>query len=256
MNEREVVECFHLLFSHRLSSKVDRSLFCLKGGCNLRFYFHSIRYSEDIDFDITTISVDTLKKHVTRLLNEDAFAAALRARKGVEIVEWSAPKQTATTQRWKVQIRVANQSISIPTKIEFSRRETEITGGNIDPVDAGLITQYQLQPVLIQHYGLSKAIEQKLGALINRNETQARDIIDLKMLKDRLSDSDPIVSLSKEDKEKAVEVLMAVSFDDFRSQVWPFLMGEYQDYYSSRDRWDRLQEEVMQFLESRSGGKT
>ena len=33
----------------------DKSLIALKGGCNLRFYFASIRYSEDIDFDVVVI---------------------------------------------------------------------------------------------------------------------------------------------------------------------------------------------------------
>ena len=28
---------------------VDKSLFALKGGCNLRFFLKSIRYSENID---------------------------------------------------------------------------------------------------------------------------------------------------------------------------------------------------------------
>ena len=48
---RQVVEMFHLVFLRALVAKGDdKALFALKGGCNLRFYFGSLRYSEDIDF--------------------------------------------------------------------------------------------------------------------------------------------------------------------------------------------------------------
>src|SRR5665213_3646374 len=100
MNTREAIEYFHLSFSHRLAAKVDRGFFCLKGGCNLRFFFRSIRYSEDIDFDVQTTSVDTLKKNVGKILDDKAFHSALKINQDIQIVEWSDPKQTATTQRW------------------------------------------------------------------------------------------------------------------------------------------------------------
>jgi predicted nucleotidyltransferase component of viral defense system len=47
------IELFHLLFLRQIEGKLDKKLYALKGGCNLRFFFKSIRYSEDIDFDIT-----------------------------------------------------------------------------------------------------------------------------------------------------------------------------------------------------------
>ena len=31
----------------------------VKGGCNLRFFFDSVRYSEDIDFDVAVIARET-----------------------------------------------------------------------------------------------------------------------------------------------------------------------------------------------------
>jgi hypothetical protein len=51
----------------------------------------------------------------------------LKSKKGIEIVDWSDPKQTETTQRWKVQIKIPNESMPIPTKIEFSRRNQEFS---------------------------------------------------------------------------------------------------------------------------------
>ena len=50
LSPRKAIELFHLVFLRALVAKnEDRGLVSLKGGCNLRFYFASVRYSEDID---------------------------------------------------------------------------------------------------------------------------------------------------------------------------------------------------------------
>ena len=114
---RSDIELFHLLFIKTFLTTQDKSLIVLKGGCNLRFFLGSNRYSEDIDFDVTTIARDTLKKRVDKVLSSHALRTSLAARK-IEIVSHTAPKQTDTVQRWKVTIRA--HSFDIPTKIEFS----------------------------------------------------------------------------------------------------------------------------------------
>ncbi len=256
-NIRETIEFFHLSFCHRLAAKVDRNFFCLKGGCNLRFFFQSIRYSEDIDFDVHTTSVETLKKNVNKILNDTAFHAVLKNSQNLEIVDWSDPKQTETTQRWKVQIKVGTQ-LPIPTKIEFSRRSPEscpeIMGTEIAQLNSQLISSYGLPPIILQHYKLPKAIEQKIGALINRTETQARDIIDLKILKDQiLKDQFPEsiqFSLTQEQKTKALDTLRSISFDDYKSQVWPYLISNYQEHYGKIETWNQLQGDVIKFIEA------
>ena len=121
MNERQAIEVFHLLFLRALSARVDPALYVLKGGCNLRFFFKSIRYSEDIDLDVRTIAVPTLTKNVDAVLAASAFARTLRSQR-MTLGNVAAPKQTQTTQRWKVQIRLDDFAQDIPTKIEFSRR--------------------------------------------------------------------------------------------------------------------------------------
>ena len=48
MNTRQVVELFHLVFVRALFSNLpDKTLIAIKGGINLRFYFQSVRFSED-----------------------------------------------------------------------------------------------------------------------------------------------------------------------------------------------------------------
>jgi hypothetical protein len=51
-NILKIRELFHLAFLRALARKIPASSFAVKGGSNLRFFFSSDRYSEDIDLDI------------------------------------------------------------------------------------------------------------------------------------------------------------------------------------------------------------
>jgi len=48
----QVREVFHLEFLRELVKAIPTSAFVLKGGSNIRFFFGSVRYSEDMDIDI------------------------------------------------------------------------------------------------------------------------------------------------------------------------------------------------------------
>ena len=183
MNPHHAVELFHLLFLHAFGARVDRSLYVLKGGCNLRFFCKSIRYSEDLDLDVRTLAVATLKKNVDTVLAGPSLAPLLRAHELV-LESHSAPKQTDTTQRWKLSIASADRKLRVPTKIEFSRRKMD-PGATVAPVDSEILRRYRLYPVLVQHYGMTAAFGQKVAALAGRTVTQARDVFDLKLLLDR-----------------------------------------------------------------------
>ncbi|OQW46804.1 MAG: hypothetical protein A4S09_02535 [Proteobacteria bacterium SG_bin7] len=247
MENRQAIEYFHLSFCHQLGSKVDRKHYCLKGGCNLRFFLRSYRYSEDIDFDVQTTSLETLKKNVEKILDSGDFRYRLKNYKEIEIVEWTASKQTQTTQRWKIRFRYKNQSQPIYTKIEFSRRKT-IIDAKIELVPQNLISTYELQPIIIPHYPIPTAIKQKVEALIGRTQTEARDVIDLKIMKDQIADLK--IPLSPEEKEKSLETLLSISFDQFNSQVHPYLTQEYQDVFNSEETWSQIQSEVIGFIEN------
>ena len=58
-------EIFHLLFLERLLKVSDPRAFVLKGGANLRFFFGSPRYSEDLD--VLASVVGTLRKNGYRI---------------------------------------------------------------------------------------------------------------------------------------------------------------------------------------------
>lgn len=247
-SDKEIVEIFHLFFLKFLEKRIEKSLYALKGGCNLRFYFKSIRYSEDMDLDIKTIAKETLRKNINKLLNENSFAQVLFSR-GIEIVQITAPKQTETTQRWKIRLLNRNFSRELPTKIEFSRRKME---DNIifEPIDSQITHQYKLQPILCSHYPKEVAVWQKINALISRNETQARDIFDLDLLSKLNIDVPVIKSMESLNIEKAKENSLLINFGDFKSQVFSYLQPEYQEYYNSEIVWNNMQENVLKILDT------
>lgn len=248
-SDRQAIEVFHLIFVAELGRRVDKALFAIKGGCNLRFFCRSIRYSEDIDFDVRTMATGTLARNVEAILAGSGFGMALRA-KQIEVEHVTSAKQTDTTQRWKVGIRLAGGP-SIPTKIEFSRRRGLDNGHSLEPVDAGLIRTYQLAPVLSQHYSISAAFTQKVGALCRRTVPQARDIFDLKLLLDAGAGQEALPKDVTAELPKAIENAMSIGFDEFSGQVRAYLAAEYQDYYRSKTVWEGLQQQVIEALEQR-----
>lgn len=68
LTPRKCVEIFHLSFLDLFGRKTNKQLYALKGGCNLRFYFNSFRYLEDMDIDVQTIAKNTLAKKVDSIL--------------------------------------------------------------------------------------------------------------------------------------------------------------------------------------------
>lgn len=232
------------MFIRFLDQHLEKNLYAIKGGCNLRFFFQSIRYSEDIDIDIQTIAPNTLEKKVDRILDSQPLLQSLALQK-IELLEFTKPKQTQTTQRWKVQIR--SGGITLPTKIEFSRRGLDL---NIEygPIDSNLQTTYRTYPILCSHYGIQAALEQKIKALIYRTETQARDIFDLDLL--CKNSQAPSSHFTKDEKNQAIENAISVSYADFHGQVVAYLMPEYQAFYQEPAIWSSLQDKVVTFLES------
>jgi predicted nucleotidyltransferase component of viral defense system len=239
------VEKFHLLFLAQLGARIDKKLYALKGGCNLRFFWKSIRYSQDLDFDVHTIARETLRKKVNLILGAPGFRGILRSSK-LEPARISEAKQTDTTQRWKVHVRFESSPAALPTTIEFSWRNFDkgVIFGSIDPEIARI---HDLRPILASHYGLEAAFSQKIDALAGRTQTQARDVFDLGLLAER---GGPTLKIRNNKKElvAACQNAMSVSFDQFKSQVVAYLPAEYQSHYRTREVWDSLQENVVKKL--------
>jgi hypothetical protein len=241
-----LVEQFHLLFLAQLARRVKLALFVLKGGCNLRFFHGSIRHSEDMDLDLGAIGVAAFRDRVRDTLASRPFAQILEAR-GIAIERVSEPKQTDTTQRWKLGLRVDGAGAPLPTKIECSRRSLEdgVALGSVDPTVA---RAYRLPTFMVSHYDATAALRQKIGALAGRRETQARDVFDVHHL---LASGATLLGSLQRDRglgERARANAMAVDFGAFKSQVLSYLEPEAQAQYDSPSVWDTIVLEVVEAL--------
>jgi predicted nucleotidyltransferase component of viral defense system len=248
-NARESIELFHLGFLRALVSKgEDKALLALKGGSNLRFFFGSVRYSEDIDFDVVVIGRETLRNKVERLLRSPTLTAPLRA-KEIVLTDVSATKQTDTTQRWKIGLRVTGLDLPLRTKVEFSRRDA-IEGARFESPEREFLRTHGFPAFLATHYGVHAAIVQKIGALAGRAEPQARDIFDLHLLMTR---RDAVgLELSKAQQRVlpiAIEHAMEISFDEYSSKVVSYLDPQQVELYEDRTAWDAMQDAVVSNLE-------
>ncbi len=241
-NPKQSVELFHLLFLCQLGRKIDKKLYALKGGCNMRFYFKSIRYSEDMDIDIQIVSKDTLLKNVNKLLSSVPFKNILQAQ-GLEILSVSTPKQTFTTQRWKVELKSKYTALPLHTKVEFSRRE--FTDESVyESIDSQIIRQYSLSPFMANHYSLQSMFQQKIRALALRNETQSRDIFDLYFLLslgNRFELDNNTIAILEDAKFKA----KGIAFEDFKGQVVAYLPGDQQKEYDDVLVWDAIVKTII-----------
>ncbi len=247
VTDRELVEIFHLHFVRLLATGPDKAKFIIKGGCNLRFFFSSPRYSEDVDIDVLQASPHSVKSRVDKLLQGPALSLLLRST-GIRITAFTAPKQTETTQRWKVGLAVEGRSVELRTKIEFSHRGT--TGeSKLDAVSPTLVAHHRTPPVLACHYLLPAAIDQKVAALAGRMQAQARDVFDLALLLGQSGPDAAAFSGSARTSKQAIARALELSYDDFQSQVAAYLPVEEAETYASPAMWEALQLRVVDALD-------
>lgn len=246
MQNQQAIELFHLLFLRQLGEVIDKKFFVLKGGCNLRFFMKSLRYSEDIDLDVKTISVETLRKNVRKTFQNRSFLHILQTRQ-IHLQSVSEPKQTDTTQRWKIQLQIEGRDIPLPTKIEFSRRK-QMDGILYEAIDSEIIHQHRLYPVLVQHYSKETAFAQKVDALCNRSSVQVRDLFDLDLLLGQNLQK-TFFKFPKETLGKALKNIQQLRPEDFQSHVVAYLDPKYADYYSTTHAWEKLKTNVATALE-------
>ena len=245
MTPRDRIEAFHLLFLRALTAQLDdRARVILKGGCNLRFYFGSPRFSEDMDLDVRTIAARTLARKVDGILSGIPFTRVLGAH-GIRIESWSAPKQTETVQRWKAALSDAEGGVAEPTKVEFSRRKAG--DGVVEPIPAAVLDRLRLPgPVLAAHYAGEDAIKQKAEALVGRDSPQARDVFDIHWL---LSRGVAVPPLERKLRVSATERVMEFTSGDFEAQVVAYLEPEEQAHWRDRAVIESMQLRVVEAFE-------
>ena len=252
LTDTRIREVFHFCYLERLLRLSDPGIFILKGGVNLRFFFNSPRYSEDMDIDVLAGSVATLKKNGYKILQDGAFKRSLRLFdiEDIEINDPDKAKQTTTTQRFRFAlITVAGHRL--PTKVEFSRRmQGKADSAPMELVDPEIARQYRKLSYRCRHYSGEAAVVQKIQALAGRTVTQARDVFDLAILFAggySLSTTQNPVNF-KQQLTRATDCLMGLTWEDYRGQVVEFLNTESLAEYGSESAWETLQALVLDTL--------
>lgn len=241
------IECFHLVLLRMLEARLDRAGWVVKGGANLRAWFGSLRYSEDLDVDIVRGSVHSLREKVDKLLASPAFRDMLGAQ-GLELTRSTKPKQTETTQRWKFELRAQRVTLPLHTRVEFSRRGSA-EEYVLEPVRSEIVRPYGLPAPTANHYTARAAVRQKIEALAARAETQARDVWDLEhLLRTTQANPGPFRPAQRKTVGAALDRAMGISFDVFKAQVIPYLAPEHQEVYGTAEAWARICELVVDRL--------
>jgi hypothetical protein len=253
-SDTQIREVFHFCFLNRLLKLSDPSIYVLKGGVSLRFFFNSPRYSEDMGIDVLAGSVETLKKNGYKILEDAAFKRSLRLFDidEIEINDPGKAKHTDTTQRFRFAL-ITPAGHRLPTKVEFSRRQRD---GNdhfvTEFIDAEVAREYRKLAFSCQHYAGHTAVVQKVKALAGRAVTQARDVFDLGILiRGGHAPSAPFKELMPERiLAQAVDCLLGLSWDDYRGQVVEFLDESSRGEYGDKQSWELLQTSVLEMLEA------
>lgn len=217
----------------------------------MRFFFGSIRYSEDMDLDLAEVRVDVIQDIVLQILKSQNFIDNLRpySIQSISVPDMVKAKQTETTQRFKMHL-ITFAGEDLFTKVEFSRRGLK-DGIMASAVPGSILRDYKLIPIIVPHYNAMAATLQKISALASRPAVQARDIFDLYILNPKLNDPE-INSLKTPEKEKlerAYKNLFSVTFGQFRDSVVSFLSPDEQTSYSSSLFWDEIKLKVANLLE-------
>ncbi len=246
----QIREVFHLEFLRRFGRTAKAGNYALKGGVNLRFFFQSVRYSEDMDLDVSGLRVDVLRDMVMGILQARSFQEILRPF-GIEKMtppNISKAKQTETTQRFKLHLFVSTGE-DLFTKVEFSRRglKEKII---VQPVSDVILRAHKMPPLLVPHYAMGAAIAQKISALAMRSVLQARDVFDLYVLSSQAGKEDFSFKPGGEALlGKARERVFKINFDQFRDTVVSYLAPEDQSVYATPDSWDEVKLKVSHFIE-------
>jgi hypothetical protein len=248
----QVAESFHLAFLQALATRANLTDWALKGGGNLRFFYSSDRFSEDIDVDTFDVEPWAFQDRVDQTLTSDLLKRTL----GIlgSHIEYVNPKErSATKSKWVIGIRHPLETDPIYTQIEVSHREYPYRGFvKVEPVIQVAITPYSpaLHRPTFGHYLPRAAIAQKIDALCGREVRQPRDLFDLDLLFRIAPDAVALGDIDEADLRAAITRIVQMGYDEYRAKVLSFIEPAALPLYEPIAVWEGMQMTVVDRLES------
>jgi len=247
-NQARAIELFHLAFMQATSAKLRPEDYAMKGGGNLRFFLQSGRRSADVDFDYLGGNFTAFGERLNDLLTGDAIPRLLRLR-NIRAFDVRLRKDNGTTKRWM--LKLAREGMpDATTKVEFSNRG-EASDPVLEQADADLARKLGGIAVRLNHYPPSVAIAQKVDALLDRNQTEPRDVFDLDHLFRQYPDAIGHAGLDPARVRRAAKVAEDIEYDRYRELVQPYLDEDIVDLYSTEEAWLDMRIRVVTSLRER-----
>jgi predicted nucleotidyltransferase component of viral defense system len=249
---REIV---HLLILRELTAIRRASAITVKGGVNLRLFFGSFRYSEDMDLDGSAQAREALRDNLKGMFENSDLTRRLQALGVRELDPGEGPnKDTETTFRYKFGIVVAG-GIRYPTKVEVSFRDRHPADeAMLETPQSEILRTYGMDVFAVRHYVREAAVRQKLVALGGRREAQARDVFDVHVLVPDPAPDTLVQFLAKElgasRLEEAHARALAMTYAEYEGQVIEFLSAEARPRYGTEGAWDEMRLRAAGLIES------
>jgi predicted nucleotidyltransferase component of viral defense system len=150
----------------------------LKGGMAMRAAHDSVRFTKDIDLDANPeIDKSRIQGIVKRAID------ATLSYGGLENAKVTAPKQTDTTMRWKINGTLAGGTSHINLTIEISRRGNTAMD-HVVSKPLYFVGGPAVRPVAVHSIDAEAMAVSKVFALTSPNRSAPRDLWDLAMLID------------------------------------------------------------------------
>ena len=247
----QVAESFHLAFLQALATRAALTAWALKGGGNLRLFYLSDRFSEDIDLDTFDIEPWAFQERVDQALASDLLKRTL----GIlgSRIEYVNPKERSeTTSKWVIGIRHGADIDPVCARIQVSHRAYPYREFvKVEPVSAAVIAPYAaaLRRPTFGHYLPRAAIAQKVDALWGRDVRQPRDVFDLDLLFRVAPDAVVRGDIDEADLRAAIARVVEIGYDEFRSKVLSFIEPAALPLYEPVEAWEGMQMTVLERLE-------
>lgn len=251
----EIREAVHVTLLRRLVERLPEGL-RLKGGVNLRLYYGSVRYSEDMDLDAAPRHRNKLQGVLTRIIEDPAYRRELDVL-GIEGITPNAVQPGTGDAGLKFKLQAFAAGVPYHTKVEISFRETSPAAwAEAAAIPEVTQARYGCPGFSVARYEHAAAVVQKVNALATRSSVQARDIFDLDWLLDegrfpgrRSAAAKQLRAWHRQETlETATSRCLVIGDDQYRDQVESYLDAEARARFAGR--WDEMRLRVHALLDS------